>query len=356
VLPIRSRFRAFIFGAGVLAGAFAIGVVITFFNPARPRLEYSVLNVTSLGSRPGGCERVHEFLCGGESDLSPGSSPRVLSDLEAEKQVQALQADLREKSPGASPKLLETQLVSAIYTPARRGRVLAAFHRVKKSISEYIASQPLSVFSKREKQHLLRAIDRVSLELPPPANLYADEPGLFARSEVFYERGPGNRVKLRIGGAFLLAVESRFNLIFTLAHELAHAIDPCEIRSAKLSIPAYDRLAACFMRKGLVDMRPTRRECGRNDQLSETFADWLASQITAEALAEHAISKGPGEEPLNIAIIDSVRDLCEDPEADAVPDTEHHPPPKVRIERIFGEHPTIQSLLGCHESKDYCHF
>ena len=39
------------------------------------------------------------------------------------------------------------------------------------------------------------------------------------------------------------------------------------------------------MAEGLVARRESRTECGQRDQLSETFADWIAVQVTAEALA-----------------------------------------------------------------------
>ncbi len=356
MIPIRSRVRAFFIGASILAGAFAIGAVITFFNPVRPRLENVVLDNTALGSRPEGCTQIHEFLCG-ELRRSTDSGVRVMDDLLAEKKARELAQKIREENPDLTPEQLNNKLVEAIYTPERRGRVLTVYRRVKRDMSRFISLQSDRVFSKREKNLLLARIERVSLELPPPAKMYADEPELFLKSDVFYEREIGNRLRLRIGGAFLLGVESNFNLTFTLAHELAHAIDPCEIRSAHFSIPAYDRLKACFMKQGLIDIRRSRQECVKEDQLSETFADWFAVQITADALADHAATRQPADETLNTAIVDSVRDLCEDPSSDLIADTEHHPSPRVRIERIFGENPTIQALLGCNSARQistYC--
>jgi hypothetical protein len=101
---------------------------------------------------------------------------------------------------------------------------------------------------------------------------------------VYYERFADGRMRLRVGGAYLLSAKSWFNLVFTLAHELGHAIDPCELRVARLPLPAYDRLGACLLADGLVASRETRAECGQDDQLSEAFSDWLAVQVTADVL------------------------------------------------------------------------
>ncbi len=153
-------------------------------------------------------------------------------------------------------------------------------------------------------------------------------------------------IRLRVGGAYVLAARSWFNLIFTFAHEMGHAIDPCELRSMHLSIPAYDRIRGCFLRNGLIAARRTRAECARDDQLAETFADWVAVEITSQALAPFALEFG--NEDVLSAVANSVRDLCDQTEmGGGVPDLEYHPSPQIRIEEIFGRHPAIRSLLGC---------
>ena len=152
-------------------------------------------------------------------------------------------------------------------------------------------------------------------------------------------------MRLRVGGAYIFIAKSWFNLVFTLAHELAHSIDPCEMRSIRLSFPAYDRLTACFLQNGMIKTFKIRKECGQNDQLAETFADWIAVEVTAEALATFS-TEFRGPQVINAAR-NSVRDLCDQDDDDEL-DMFLHPSPRIRIEKIFGSNSKIRNLLGCH--------
>jgi hypothetical protein len=216
----------------------------------------------------------------------------------------------------------------------------------------FIERQSQSIFNASEKLTLINRIKRTQLILPPPASVYQDDPQLLTKSEVFYERDVHGNLFIKVGGAYVLFAKSWFNQIFTFAHELGHSIDPCEIRTEALSFPAYNRLSACFIDHKLVTLRTDRTECGKNDQLSETFADWIAVQLTAQSLKTFS-TEFQGTMMTN-AIRNSVRDLC-DEEFDA----EFHPSPRVRIEDILGKHPEIQRILGCdvgNKINDYCKF
>lgn len=291
------------------------------------------------------CSHWLELVCGSEGDLRVG--PRdptgsVLWDSEGEAQADRLRRDIQKEHPRWDDAQVDEALVHVIYTPKRRARLESAFETVRRSIERIIQRQPPAVLTSREKKALVQRIQSLKLELPPPASIYADERGMLTKTEVFYERLTNGLTRLRVGGAYLLNARSWFNLVFTLAHETAHAIDPCELRSAHLSLPTYDRIAACFLRNGLIATRPTRTECLKDDQLAETFADWIAVQVTAEALSLFSTEfKGPS---LVAAVVNSVRDLCEQDEGVNV---EYHPPPSVRIEGIFGSNARIRELLGC---------
>jgi hypothetical protein len=160
---------------------------------------------------------------------------------------------------------------------------------------------------------------------------------------------------VRVGGAYLLTAKSWFNRVFTFAHELAHSIDPCDMNSVKIHVPGYDALMKCFQKQGFFRIAKDTVLCGNNDQRAEAFADWVAVQVTAEALEQYKPKFKSPLDPLNSAI-NSVRDLCHQ-ESWLDDDTSFHPDPRSRIERIFGWNPAIREFLGCKPGEDpvpYC--
>src|SRR5690606_28292980 len=102
-------------------------------------------------------------------------------------------------------------------------------------------------------------ISQIILELPPPASIYSDAADLITKNTVYYERTAQNVLRLRMGGAYLLNTTSWFNLIYTFSHELAHAIDPCEVKQAGMHLNSYDQLIACFISAGWVEKN--RSQC-----------------------------------------------------------------------------------------------
>lgn len=303
------------------------------------------------------CERFFDFVCK-DSGAVQDPTGTVINDADGERQAVEIYSEIREANPDWNETQLQAAMVEQIYTPARLRRVRSAFDWVLDAMVRFLERQPETSLRPKEKAWLISRIRRLKLNVPPPASVYADEPDLYTKSDVFYERFADGATRLRVGGAYLLTAKSWFNLVFTIAHEMAHSIDPCEIRSARFPLPAYDRLSACFLEQGLIEARRTRSECGANDQLSETFADWVAVQITAEALTALA-TEFPGPELLH-AVTNSVRDLC-DSKDDGVSlfSSAEHPKSEVRIERIFGHHPAIRELLQCTAPADdarYCGF
>ena len=303
------------------------------------------------------CGNLYRAICR-KTGVTRDPTGVVKSDLEGEIEALRLYEGLIREHPDWNSEQIDDALVSSIFTPKRRARMESAFKWVLHTILQVIHQEP--AFSSSEKKAIRQRLKKTQLQLPPPAALYEDEPDLFTKNDVFYERTVGGEMRLRVGGAFLFSSKSWFNLIFTFAHELAHSIDPCEIRSVQLSFPAYDRLSACFAQSGWIAMRRDRRECEVNDQLSETFADYIAVKVVAIALRTFATEfRGP---QLMGAVINSVRDLCEQDQSLDEVDTTDHPSPEIRIERLFGENPDIRAVLGCGpvpvsaSKPEYCGF
>jgi hypothetical protein len=321
------------------------------------KASQSPMTVSSLALAEDPCLNIYQWVCqkSGETQDPTGV---VSPDLEGEKQAIRIYKEIIRQHPDWGVEKIDSALVSEIYNPKRRGRIEAAFHWVRHAIEKLIDQQPDHLFNTQEKQEIKDRLRKTQLQIPPPASVYSDAPDLLIRNEVYYERMSGGEMRLRVGGAYLLIAKSWFNLVFTFAHELAHSIDPCEVRVARFSFPAYDRLTACFLENGFIQIAKNRSECGYNDQLSEIYADWVAVQITAEALSFFS-TEFHGSQILNAAR-NAVRDLCEQEDDQDEPDLEFHPSGQKRIGKIFGQSPLIRELLGCGplplQEGAYCSF
>jgi hypothetical protein len=308
----------------------------------------------SFSSQKNPCDNIYQLVCQhvGNTHDPTGS---VQPDIEGERQALRLYEDIIHQHSNWTSKQVDEELANQIYTAKRRTRIESAYRWVKQAMKNLIDGQPAHIFQAKDKELIKARLKKTELQLPFPASVYSDEPDLLTRNEVYYERRSDGQLRLRVGGAYVLIAKSWFNLVFTLAHELGHAIDPCEIKAAGISLQAYERISTCFIQTGLVALDKNRSECGANDQLSETFADWLAVQITIEALKIFA-TEFHGTQVINAAR-NSVRDLCEQDMDTKELDIETHPHPQIRINQIFG--PPIRSFLGCPtdiEAKPYCNF
>ena len=302
------------------------------------------------------CQDPYGTICKNKAHRSDPTGV-VLSDEVEEAITRKIYQEIKKSHPEWSDEQVTEGFIKRIYTQKKRKKMNKVFKWVRSAIETYIENHPDKLITVTEKRELTTRVRKVKLELPPPASVYSDAMDLFTKNDVYYERLINGDMRLRVGGAYLATGKSWFNMVFTFAHELGHSIDPCEIRSARHSFPAYDRLTACFLKDGLIATRETRSECGHNDQLSETFADWIAVKITAQALEKFGASFSQKE--LEKSAANSVRDLCEEDEEELLKtDTEHHPSPRLRINKIFADNPKIMEILGCQVTgnENYCDF
>lgn len=297
------------------------------------------------------CQDLYSWICH-QKDETNDLTGTVNSDIVGEKQAAGIYQKLVKQHPDWTVETIDEVLVKEIYTDKRRARVKSAFQWTKQSLKEFFNKQ--EGFSLREKTKIMALLNQVELQLPPPASIYNDEPDLFTKGEVYYERTQDGKLRLRVGGAYLLTVKSWFNLVFTLAHELAHAVDPCEIHHYNYSFSAYKKLTSCFIRNGMVEASRNRTECGAHDQLSESFADWIAAHVIANTLRFYSTEFS--EDQILNAARNSIRDLCSQDDDASELDIELHPSPKVRIGKIFGQNPEVRYQLGCTEFTSYCTF
>lgn len=290
------------------------------------------------------CNQLYQLICS-KTGVTKDPTGTVRPDIDGEKMADEILEKVIRDHPDFSSDEAEQALVQEIYTARARSRIETTFRWVKHNVERLIESQPNTILTGAEKKQLRTRIRQIELDLPDPAKPYQDEPDILTKSDVFYEHTPDGKTRLRVGGAYFLSVHSWFNMVFTLAHEIGHSIDPCEIKNAGLKLQAYDRITSCFIDQGLVALRKDRLECGEHDQLSETFADWVAVHITARTLKNYS-TEFPANSLMN-SVVNSVRDLCEVENDQTEMETDFHPPPAVRVDKIFGRNPEIRAILGC---------
>lgn len=308
----------------------------------------------SLGSDPNQetdpdtdpCLNLFNLVCSshGETRDPTGS---VRPDAEGELQALRIYENQIRQNPDWTSEQVDQAMVREIYTQKRKDRVNQAYVWVKTALTSWIQHQPETVFDRREKNLLTTRVKKTELDLPTEASPYSEQPDLLTSMAIVYERLNDDSTRMRVGGAYLLTAKSWYNLVFSLAHEFAHSIDPCELQTVQISLPSYDRLKGCFLAQGIVYMPKTRLECAENDQLSEAFADWVAAQITSQSLEIYAKNYTP--EQKSAAVINAVRDLCDPDESLAETDTEIYPKPETRITGIFGKNPRLKQFLKCSE-------
>ena len=291
------------------------------------------------------CVDLHSYVC----TLVRAEDPTgdVRHDSEGEVEVLRIYENIIRTNRHLSQAKVDELLVRKVYTPERVKRIRDLFAKAKDHLLKFIDSQPFQALSEVDKGTLRSRVERVVLELPPPAAIYADEPDLFTRNDVYYERTSEGALRIRMGGALLFTVRSQFNLAFTLSHELAHSIDPCELRADKIDILSYHGLAECFGSP----LDTLASECSPHGKLSEVFADWAATHVVAEIISEAAVNFTPSQ--VRSAIFNTVRDLCredDDDESDSEAGlASSHPNVAYRVNRIFAQHPRIRKLMGCRD-------
>jgi len=156
--------------------------------------------------------------------------------------------------------------------------------------------------------------------------------------------------RIRVGGGYPTRSVSFYQLVFTLGHELAHAIDPCTpgLQDAQ---PYFDQLSGCYHnRRWLLSAK--HRQCGSRSHLAEVFADHWATDLVVTALASfgHEYSSEERWASASNAIVD----LCGLKDDQFELDFTNHPRPGVRVGRIFASHGILKSFLSCENSQSTC--
>lgn len=269
------------------------------------------------------------------------------SDVDGEVRAFRILRSVIRSHPNWTSVEVEKELVRRIYNEKRVEKIKQAFDLSKRFIKEVLQTQPLGTFSENELKMLVERLDLLILELPIPASLYKDSADLFTKNQIYYQRTGAGVTKIRVGGAFLINSSSLFNLVFSTAHEVAHAIDPCEMEHIHMVPKAYEQVMTCFQENAWVP--PVKLECGRNDRVSEVFADWIAAQATGLFMREAIVDYEPVQKIA--AATNATRDLCAQGLVGEKSSYRLHQTPSTRIEEIFAGQPFVRSALGCPNLK-----
>ena len=297
------------------------------------------------------CENPHGATC---STQWPSVDPtgKVQSDVTGEVLALRKLRDIIRKNPTWQSEQIDEELAQILYTPKRTALIRSAFDWVIKNMSDFILERPAEVLSQNEKTQILDRILKIKLEIPPPASVYQNAPDLLTKNTVYYERTSQGEMKLRIGGAYLLNATSWYNLVFTFAHEIAHSIDPCEMKFANLVPAIYEPLTKCFVKMAWV--HPDFAHCKKGEQVSEVFSDWMATQMATRALIERGQEYSPKEKVQSA--VNFARDLCEQSTSPDTLNTLFHQAPQVRVGSIIGQSPYVRGAIGCSRKvvRSYC--
>ncbi len=197
----------------------------------------------------------------------------------------------------------------------------------------------------------------------------------------------------------LMKNSSYYQAYFTIAHELSHSIDPCNIgngpedyrfeykgafnkQMAEQMFPfsgvlsclrSNDSVAARDLsvatvnangnssgaRGGMIGLpsgappavfNSTAAFCEK-DQIGESFADWMAAEILPELVADKFGKRTPEKNRLGFSNV--ARGMCDDervtPRSADVDATDPHPYWYLRTNKVLLAQPKIRSLMGCPE-------
>ncbi|WP_413582007.1 hypothetical protein [Bdellovibrio sp. HCB288] len=299
------------------------------------------------------CSSSYEAIC----KESAHADPTGETSLDYRGEIRALRVlrKIVRTNPGWTTDQVEDELVKRIYTPERKAKLQRIFEYVRGQMTSYLEGQNSNVLRDADKAFLIDRIRRVQLELPVDRTTYADVTDLYTKSEIYYERSSsGDEHRVRVGGAYVLNTSSEYSIIFTMAHELAHAIDPCGIPRNSVNHAVYDELVQCFVDSHWISK--DEAQCGNKDKSSEVFADWLGTEILARAIRQQT---SYSLQDKTRAAINAVRDLCDDSSGFEKVNLEYYPTDVVRVGGIFANNALLRKELQCSASskaKPYCRF
>ncbi len=191
------------------------------------------------------------------------------------------------------------------------------------------------------------------------------------------------------GNGFLFKSSSEFMMVYFVAHEIAHSMDPCNIGASKDFPFEYDyqsvlkvedlekqnpfsNVISCLRTEQSVgakyrkyddflsfkkSMEDAGLPVGNNpfcihDQITESFADWMAGEVLPEYVVRHFSALSQSQRLNGYA--NTTRLMCKA----IAPQNgyDDHPDTQARLERILMANPKSRELVGCGPPRNDLHY
>lgn len=234
--------------------------------------------------------------------------------------------------------------------PEKRARILDEYDKMK---IDWHEKPPVSAYRKSDRGLLVLTEEFIGDPTEKLAPIFSD-PSLshFATVNAFYSPNTvvgGSKIEeervITLPAFIYLVNKNAFNVLATIAHELAHKIDPLRSKLNKHDISeSFRDLLSCY-----ADPKSIRMAKGQEGEV-------VADAISAEILAHH-LAKLPIEQRRQ-ALAASVADLCyyefEAEQNYVIYSKGAHPHPSFRVGGIYGANPSVRKAIGCEgESPKY---
>lgn len=193
----------------------------------------------------------------------------------------------------------------------------------------------------------------------------------------------------RLCNGLMFSGNSEFHIAYSIAHELAHSIDPCAIQAAtserKISFDRNDlakaeaqypisNLLRCLRSNETAAakrdnsikfkaqvMRDNQNQKARpvfclGDQIREAMAEWFASEVSSRYT--YSVVKQLSTTDATNALLNTWRPRCRnDSGVDETKAFSSHLPTRTVVNKVFLANPQVRQLLGCSNGKSeigYC--
>ena len=161
--------------------------------------------------------------------------------------------------------------------------------------------------------------------------------------QAFYNPGLN---KIAICPQYILNSDSEFNLVHTVAHEIAHSIDPCQLfQNNGINPDLYRGPLKCMQQKGFI--LNGEENCDKNTY--EGFCDFIASKVMPIYFSN---SRHPNFTPLDFqnGYANSIKNLItkNDLNSEGTDHKDLHPSVQKRYQ-ILMQTPSIRRQMGCED-------
>lgn len=162
---------------------------------------------------------------------------------------------------------------------------------------------------------------------------------------------------------------SEFTMSSIVAHELSHSIDPCRISDIKdiLKNSNREQAEAKYPIKGLISCLRSNKSIAAksfnsddlfkmsgfcsSDQVTEAFADWMASDITVDYIEKRYPNLTTTQWRHGVA--NTLRVWCYENHDHNDANEDNHPSLRNRINGLYASNPRIRNKMGCKEPSQY---